>query len=61
MINHTMEIKEKDLIIIGMEEFIVEAVEENGYWVSNDNKETWVSPDQIDAHFPKNERITDEY
>ena len=56
-----MEIKEKDLIIIGMEEFIVEAVEENGYWVSNDNKETWVSPDQIDAHFPKNERIVDEY
>ena len=50
-----MEIKVRDTVIVGCEEFIVDEIEGNGYWVSNDDKEEWVSPSQIDAHFPEKE------
>tara|TARA_B100001123_G_C15270657_1_gene1010205 strand:+ start:792 stop:965 length:174 start_codon:yes stop_codon:yes gene_type:complete len=57
-----MKIKEKDLIVIGIKQFIVEEVCEDGYWVADDDgEEAYIYPDQIDAHFPSDERITDEY
>jgi len=50
-----MEIKVRDTVIVGFEEYVVDEIEDNGYWVSNDDEEKWVSLNQIDAHFPEKE------